>query len=150
MSPIRCEIITQERRVFDQAVEMVIAPGTEGELGILEHHVPLITALKPGELRVKLAEGEESFAVSGGFMEVQPHQVTVLATTAEHADEIDIARAEAARERAAKLLEEGPPDDIDAYRGIEAALRRSRIRLKVAAKRRAIPPRAPMLGANEE
>ena len=68
MSPIRCEIVTQERVVYDQMVDMVIAPGVEGELGILPHHAPLLTALAPGELRVKKGEGEESFAIGGGLI----------------------------------------------------------------------------------
>lgn len=143
MSSIRCEIVTQERVVYDQQVDMIIAPGSEGELGILPHHVPLLTALRAGELRTKMGEVEDVFAISGGFMEVQPDHVTVLARTAESADEIDVARAEAARERAVKLLEEGPPEP-DQYRHIEAALRRSRLRLQVAQKRR---PHRPGPGA---
>jgi F-type H+-transporting ATPase subunit epsilon len=138
MSPIRCEIVTQERVVYDEMVEMVVAPGSEGELGILPHHVPLLTALAAGDLRVKTDGAEEHFAISGGFMEVQPDKVTILASTAERADEIDIARAEAARARAERLLEEGPPVDEDQYRSIEAALRRSKVRLEVARKRRRI------------
>ena len=139
MSPIRCEIVTQERVVYDQVVDMVIAPGSEGELGILPHHVPLLTALQAGELRVKIGDGEESFAISGGFMEVQPDHVTVLAQTAEHAEAIDFARAEAARARAEELLREGPPPDPDQYASIEAALRRSQVRLKVARRRKYRP-----------
>ena len=149
MSPIRCEIVTQERVVYDQMVDMVIAPGSEGELGILPHHVPLLTALAPGELRIKIGEEEEHFAIGGGFMEVQPDQVTVLASAAERADEIDIARAEAARVRAERLLKEGPPDP-DQYRSIEAALRRSRVRLKVAPKRRRRPGPGAMMTTDEE
>jgi F-type H+-transporting ATPase subunit epsilon len=136
MSPIRCEIVTQERVVYDEMVDMVIVPGSEGELGILPHHVPLLTALAAGDLRVKVDGEVEHFAISGGFMEVQPDKVTVLASAAERADEIDIARAEAARARAEQLLKEGPPVDEDQYRSIEAALRRSSVRLDVARKRR--------------
>jgi F-type H+-transporting ATPase subunit epsilon len=150
MSPIRCEIVTQERVVYDQMVDMVIAPGVEGELGILPHHVPLLTALTNGELRVKVGEGEEAFAISGGFMEVQPDHVSVLARTAEHADEIDLARAEAARSRAEELLEEGLPPDPSQLAAIESALRRSRIRLKVARKRRRRPGPGAMMGTDDE
>lgn len=150
MSPLRCEIVTQERVVYNQDVDMVIAPGSEGELGILPHHVPLLTALAAGELRVKTAAGEESFAISGGFMEVQPDHVTVLARSAEHADEIDVSRAEQARVRAEQLLEQGIPADPDQYRNIEAALRRSSVRLKVARKQRGRPGPGPMMGTNKE
>ncbi len=150
MSPIRCEIVTQERVVFDKMVDMVIAPGVDGELGILPHHVPLLTALAPGELRVKLDEGEESFAISGGFMEVQPDHVSVLARTAEHADEIDLTRAEAARARAEELLREGPPPDVSRLTALETALRRSNVRLKVARKRRYRPGPGPMMGTDLE
>ncbi len=150
MSPIRCEIITQERVVFNQLVDMVIAPGSEGELGILPHHVPLLTALAAGELRVKTSGGEQSFAISGGFMEVQPDHITVLATAAERAEEIDVARAEAARQRAEQLLKDGPPPDKDQYAAIEAALRRSSVRLKVARKRGRRPGPGPMMDTRED
>ncbi len=149
MSPMRCEIVTQERVVFDQMVDMVVAPGSEGELGILPRHIPLLTALEAGELFVKAGEQEESFAISGGFMEVRPDQVSVLARTAEHAEEIDMARAEAARERAEQLLREGPPPDPDQYRRIEAALRRSQVRLTVVRKRRPRPGPGPMMETRE-
>ncbi|HHH41906.1 MAG TPA: F0F1 ATP synthase subunit epsilon [Chloroflexi bacterium] len=135
MATLRLEIITVERQVFAGDVEMVIAPGIEGELGILPKHAPLITALTAGELRVKMNGQEESFAIGGGFMEVLPDQVIVLADSAERADEIDIARAEAARARAERLLREGPPEGVQRA-AIEGALRRSLVRLKVARRRR--------------
>jgi F-type H+-transporting ATPase subunit epsilon len=149
MSPIRCEIVTQERVVYDQEVDMVIAPGSEGELGILPHHVPLLTALAAGELRLRVGDDESSFAIGGGCMEVLPDHVTILATAAEQADEIDIERAEAARERAERLLKEGPPPDPDQFKRIEAALRRSRVRLRVARRRRRRPGPGPMMEATE-
>jgi len=149
MSPIRCEIVTQERVVYDQEVDMVIAPGSEGELGILPHHVPLLTALAAGELRLRVGDDESSFAIGGGCMEVQPDHVTILATAAEQADEIDIERAEAARERAERLLKEVPPPDSDQFKRIEAALRRSRVRLRVARRRRRRPGPGPMMEATE-
>ena len=92
---LRLRIITPERRVYVKDVDMVIAPGVEGQLGILPHHAPLITALTYGELRVKRGGDEESFAIGGGYMEVQPDGVTVLANTAEHVEEIDLDRATA-------------------------------------------------------
>ncbi len=150
MSPLRCEIVTQERVVYDRMVDMVIAPGEEGELGILPHHVPLLTALAAGELRVRIGEEQESFAISGGFMEVQPVHVSVLAQTAEHAGEIDIARAEAARARAEKLLKEGPPPEPYQLAAIESALRRSRVRLRVARKRRHRVVPSPMISRDQE
>ncbi len=149
MSPIRCEIVTQERVVYDQEVDMVIAPGSEGELGILPHHVPLLTALAAGELRLRAGDDESSFAIGGGCMEVQPDHVTILATAAEQADEIDIERAEAAQARAERLLKEGPPPGPDQFKRIEAALRRSRVRLRVARRRKRRPGPGPMMEATE-
>ena len=132
--PIKLEIVTAERQVYSGDVDLVSAPGVMGRLGILPKHSPLLTALEAGELRFKKGDEEESFAVSGGFMEVRSNKVTVLADTAERAEEIDTARAGAARERAERLLRE-KPDGVD-LAGIEGALRRSRIRLKVARRRR--------------
>jgi F-type H+-transporting ATPase subunit epsilon len=114
---------------------MVIAPGIDGEMGILPRHAPLLTALTYGELRVKRGDDEDSFAISGGFMEVQPDQVTVLADTAERAGEIDLERAEAARRRAEESLEVVADEKVD-FAKAEAALRRSMIRIKVAEARR--------------
>ncbi len=133
--PLVLDIVTVERQVLSEEVDMVIAPGVEGELGILPRHAPLITALGEGELRIKQGEDEHTFAIGGGYLEVLDDRVTVLADSAEHAAEIDIARAEEARERAERLLAEGPTDPVD-RRVIEGALRRSKIRLKVARKRR--------------
>jgi len=135
--PLKLEIVTQERRVYSaDDVEMVIAPGAEGELGILPHHAPLITALQEGMMRVKRASGEEEvLAIHGGFMEVLPDHVTVLADTAERAEEIDLARAQEARQRAEELMKQHRDDKID-YARAEAAMRRSAVRLKVASKRR--------------
>jgi F-type H+-transporting ATPase subunit epsilon len=104
MSTIKCDIVTVERLVYSDEVDMVVAPGVLGTLGILPHHAPLITALEEGELRLKKGGEEERFAVSGGYMEVRPDRVIVMANTAERADEIDEARAEAARQRAELLL----------------------------------------------
>ena len=134
MSTIKCDIVTVERLVYSDEVDMVVAPGTMGTLGILPKHAPLITALEEGELRLKKGEEEECFAVSGGYMEVRPDRVIIMADTAEQADEIDEARAEAARQRAEQFLKEKPPDMDRAV--IEGALRRSRVRLNVARKRR--------------
>ena len=132
--PIRLDIVTMERRVLSEDVDMVIAPGSEGELGILPHHAPLLTSLTEGVLRMRRGGEEELFAIGGGIMEVLPDKVIVLADAAEQSDEIDVARAEQARQRAEALLKERAPGvDLDAAL---AALRRSQIRLKVAQQRR--------------
>jgi F-type H+-transporting ATPase subunit epsilon len=133
--PLKLDIVTVERLVYSQDVDMVIAPGIDGEMGILPRHAPLLTALTYGELRVKRGDDEDSFAISGGFMEVQPDQVTVLADTAERAGEIDLERAEAARRRAEESLEVVADEKVD-FAKAEAALRRSMIRIKVAEARR--------------
>ncbi len=135
MASIRLDIVTAERAVYSEDVEMVIAPGVEGQLGILPHHTPLMTMLEPGELIVRKGAEEFSLAVSGGFLEVRPDRVIVLADSAERAEEIDIARAEEAKRRAEQQLAERYIPGVDAAR-VEAALRRSLIRLKVAARRR--------------
>jgi F-type H+-transporting ATPase subunit epsilon len=132
--PIRLDIVTAERMVFSEDVDLVVAPGVEGELGILPHHTPLMTMLQPGELRVKKGGEEVSLAVSGGFLEVRPDRVIVLADAAERADEIDLARAEEAKRRAQERLSQHAPD-IDAARA-DAALRRSLARISVARRRR--------------
>jgi F-type H+-transporting ATPase subunit epsilon len=105
-------------------------------MGILPHHAPLLTTLKPGVLKVRTGTHEEVFAISGGVMEVQPALVTVLADAAERADEIDISRAEEARQRAEASLAAGVPANSEAYLAAEAALRRSNLRLQVARRRR--------------
>jgi F-type H+-transporting ATPase subunit epsilon len=133
--PLKLDIVTVERLVYSEDVDMVIAPGIDGELGILPRHAPLLTALTYGELRVKRGNEEDSLAISGGFMEVQPDRVTVLADTAERAEEIDLERAEAARRRAEERLKALADDKVDFARA-EAALRRSLIRMKVAETRR--------------
>jgi len=136
--PIKLDIVTAERVVFSDDVDVVVAPGVEGQLGILPHHAPLMTMLQPGELRVRKRGEEFSLAVSGGFLEVRPDRVIVLADTAERAEEIDIARAEEAKRRAQEELSRRPAE-VDAARA-EAALRRSLIRLKVSERRRKRKP----------
>lgn len=132
---IRCEIVTQERIVYADDVDMVVAPGTDGVLGILPHHSPLLTTLQYGELLVRKGGHEQAFAIGGGILEVTPTKVTVLADAAEQADEIDVARAQAARERAEELLAQGLPPGSDRFVELENALKRSNIRLKVGQKR---------------
>jgi len=138
MATTRLDIVTAERVVFSEDVDVVVAPGVEGQLGILPHHAPLMTMLMPGELRVRKG-GEEFFlAISGGFLEVRPDRIIVLADAAERAEEIDIARAEEAKRRAEELLKTRPPE-LDEAR-TEAALRRSLARLRVVERRRKRKP----------
>ncbi|MBM3117971.1 MAG: F0F1 ATP synthase subunit epsilon [Chloroflexi bacterium] len=137
MATLRLEIITAERQVFADDVNAVVAPGIEGELGILPHHAPLMTMLKPGELLIR-KDGEETYlAVTGGFLEVRPDKVIILADACERAEEIDITRAEEAKRRAEERLKTHPPG-VDVGQA-EAALRRALIRLKVAEHRRRKP-----------
>ena len=141
---IRCEIASQDRLVYEGDADIVILPGTSGEMGILPNHAPLLTTLNLGVVKVRKGDQEEIFTVTGGLAEVQPDIVTILADAGEHIDEIDIARAEAARERARELLEETPPtEDIDRYLAIEAALRRSNLRLEAARRYRSGRSRLP-------
>ena len=134
MVTTRLEIVTAEGVVFSDDVEVVVALGIEGQLGILPHHAPLMTMLLPGELWVRKGGEEFSLAISGGFLEVRPDRVIVLADAAERAEEIDIARAEEAKRRAEERLTH-PTEEVDLARA-EAALRRSLARLKVVARRR--------------
>jgi F-type H+-transporting ATPase subunit epsilon len=127
--PIRCEIVSQDRQVFQGDADMVVVPGVEGEMGILPNHSPLLSTLQIGILKVRQGDAEEIFTISGGIVEIQPDIITVLADTAENVKEIDIARAEASRKRAVELLDGGPPRDTDEYLMLEAALRRSNLRL---------------------
>jgi len=129
MPGIKLDIVTAEKEVYSEEVDMVIAPGVEGQLGILPHHTPLMTILRPGELRIKKGEEEVSLVISGGFLEVRPDRVIVLADAAERVEEIDITRAEEARRRARERLVE-KPEGFDAAR-TEAALLRSLVRLRV-------------------
>lgn len=127
--PIRCEIVSQDRMVFQGDVDIVVLPGTDGEMGILPHHAPLLTTLQYGYIKVRVKDQEEVFTVAGGVAEVQPNIVTVLADAAENVAEIDIKRAESARKRAEEALKTVHVDEIDRYLALEAALRRSNLRL---------------------
>ncbi len=132
--PLKLEIVTVERVVFSGDVDIVTAPGLDGELGILPHHTPLMTSLAPGEL-VARKDGEEyCLAISGGFLEVRPDRVIVLADSAERAEEIDIARAEDAKKRAEAVLTH-PSSEVDAARA-QAALRRAIARIEVANRKK--------------
>jgi len=134
MATLRLEIVTAERTVFADDVSEVVAWGVEGQLGILPHHAPLMTMLQPGDLLIKKDDEEHYLAISGGFLEVRPDKVIILADACERAEEIDVERAEAARHRAEEILKTRPPE-IDTA-AAEDALRRSLARIKVAERRR--------------
>ena len=138
--PIHLDIVTPERLVYSDEVDEVVAPGSQGELGILPHHAPLLTTLGLGELRIRKGGTEESFAIIGGFLQVRPDRVVVMAETADMAAEIDLERAEEARREAEKALEAGfvEPADLAIAR---AALQHALLRIRVAERRRREGPR---------
>jgi F-type H+-transporting ATPase subunit epsilon len=138
MAKLRFELVTPQRIVYaDDDVDIVIVPGADGELGILPNHAPLLAALGIGELRVRKGTQEESLAVHGGYLEVLANKAIVMASVAERAAEIDVARAEEARTRAERRLTDRTPD-LDMAR-LQAAMRRSQVRLKVARRKRRLP-----------
>jgi F-type H+-transporting ATPase subunit epsilon len=127
--PIRCEIVSQDRLVYEGDADMVVLPGEAGEMGILPNHAPLLSTLQFGILTVKNQGQEEVFTIAGGIVEIQPDIITVLADAAENVKEIDVARAEAARRKAEESLKTKIPTHTDDYMVLEAALRRSNLRL---------------------
>ena len=127
---LHVEVVTAERELYNGEADVVSAPGSEGRLGILPRHAALLTTLIPGELSIKLGGAEEPLFVSGGFLEVSDNSVTVLADTAEHAEEIDQARAEAARRRAQESLEQTASNVERAE--LTGALERAMSRIRVA------------------
>ena len=135
---IRCEIVSQDRTVFQGDVDIVVLPGVAGEMGILPHHAPVLTLLKYGVIKIRKQGKEELFAVAGGMAEVQPEIVTVLADAAENIEEIDITRAQAAKKRAEDALAKLKPEDHDGSLTMEAALRRSNLRLDVVRRYRSV------------
>jgi F-type H+-transporting ATPase subunit epsilon len=138
---IRCEIVSQDRTVFSGDVDTVVLPGAAGEMGILPRHAPVLTTLKYGIVKIRKGGREELFTVAGGVAEVQPDIVTILADAAENVEEIDVSRAEAARKRAEEALTKGIPEGTDAYLAMEAALRKSHLRLDAARRYRRGGPR---------
>ena len=141
MAPMRLEIITAERVVYSDDVDVLIAPGVEGELGILPHHAPLMTIIAPGEITVR-KDGEDTYlAVSGGFLEVMANHVTILADAAERSDEIDEARVQEAVRRAEERIRMRASDS-DLERAV-SALQRSQARLRVVQRRRTRPSAPP-------
>lgn len=133
--PLRLEIVTPERQAFEGDVDSVVCPGIEGELGVLPHHAPLLTTLGIGELRIRRGGEEEYFAIAGGFLQVRPDKVVVMAETADMASEIDVQRAEEARREAERALQEGFHEPADLARA-RAALQQALLRIQVAERRR--------------
>jgi len=146
--PIRCEIVSQDRMVYEGEADVVIIPGEGGQMGILPNHAPLLSTLRFGILTVRYQGEDEHFTVAGGVVEVQPDIITILADAAENVMEIDVSRAEAAKHRAEDMLKEGPPPDTDSYLAMEAALRRSNLRLE-AARRYRLRSQAPSMPGME-
>lgn len=138
--PIHLEIVTPEKRAYDDVVDSVVLPGSEGELGILPHHAPLLSMLGAGELRIRKGGAEESFAIVGGFVQVRPDRIVVMAETADLAAEIDLEKAEEARREAERALEAGfvEPADIEQAR---AALQAALVRIRIAERRHREGPR---------
>jgi F-type H+-transporting ATPase subunit epsilon len=138
--PLHLEIVTPERQAYEDEVDSVVCPGIEGELGILPHHAPLLTTLGVGELRIRKGDQEEFFAIAGGFLQVRPDRVVVMAETADMASEIDLASVEEARREAERALAEGFEEPADLARA-RAALQRALLRIRVAERRRREGPR---------
>lgn len=135
--PLTLEIVTAERVVYSEEVDVLVAPGVVGELGVLPSHAPLLTIMQPGEIRVDKGEEQTYIAVSGGFLEVIGNKATILADTAERAEEIDEARAEEAVKRAEERIASAG-SALDLERAL-ASVRRSQARLKVARRRTRAP-----------
>jgi len=138
--PLHLEIVTPERLAYSDDVDSVQLPGSEGELGILPHHAPLLATLGAGELRIRKGGAEESFAVFGGFVQVRPDKVVVMAETADLAAEIDIERAREARREAERALESGYHEGSD-LAAARAALQQALLRIRVAERRHREGPR---------
>jgi F-type H+-transporting ATPase subunit epsilon len=138
--PIQLEIVTPERLAYAEEVDSVVLPGTEGELVVLPHHAPLVSTLGIGELRIRKGGVEESFAIVGGFLQVLPDKVVVMAETADMASEIDLDKAQQARAEAERALESGFHEAAD-LSAARAALQQALLRIRVAERRHREGPR---------
>ncbi len=138
--PLQLEIVTPERLAYSDTVDSVQLPGSEGELGILPHHAPLVSTLGVGELRIRKDGVEESFAIVGGFVQVRPDKVVVMAETADMASEIDLEKAQEARREAERALETGYSEGAD-LSAARAALQQALLRIRVAERRHREGPR---------
>jgi F-type H+-transporting ATPase subunit epsilon len=140
--PLQLEIVTPERLAYSDVVDAVVLPGSEGELGVLPHHAPLVAMLGVGELRIRKGGVEESFAIVGGFLQVRPDKVVVMAETADLASEIDLERAHEARREAERALETGYHEGAD-LAAARASLQQALLRIRVAERRRREGTRRP-------
>jgi F-type H+-transporting ATPase subunit epsilon len=131
--PIHVEIVTQERKVFEEReADIVIVPGSEGEMGVLPHHAPVLTTMGYGELVIRKGNKEERFVIYGGVVDIRPDKVVVLPYLAESSFALDEEKIEAARTRAAKMMAEGVPEAENRTAALE--LRRAELALKVKNK----------------
>jgi F-type H+-transporting ATPase subunit epsilon len=138
--PLQLEIVTPERQAWSGEVDAVFCPGIEGELGVLPHHAPLLSTLGVGELRIRKGAVEEYFAIAGGFVQVRPDKVVVMAELADLASEIDLEAAEEARSEAQRAIQQGFEEPADLARA-RAAMERALLRIRVAERRRREGPR---------
>jgi F-type H+-transporting ATPase subunit epsilon len=138
--PLQLQIVTPERQVYSDTVDSVQLPGSEGELGVLPHHAPLVSTLGVGELRFRKDGTEESFAIVGGFLQVRPDRVVVLAETADLASDIDLEKAQEARREAERALESGFHEGAD-LSAARAQLQQALLRIRVAERRYREGPR---------
>jgi F-type H+-transporting ATPase subunit epsilon len=139
--PLHLEIVTPERLAYEDDVDSVQLPGVEGELGILPHHAPLVSMLGVGELRIRKGGAEESFAIAGGFLQVRPDRVVVMAETADLASEIDLEKAQDARREAERALEGAAATDTADLSAARAQLQTALLRIRVAERRHREGPR---------
>ena len=139
--PLLLEIVTPERLAYSDTVDAVNLPGVEGELGVLPHHAPLVSMLGVGELRIRKGGAEESFAIVGGFLQVRPDKVVVMAETADMASEIDLEKAQEAKRAAEQALEGGARTDAVDLSAARAALQHALLRIRVAERRHREGPR---------
>ncbi len=132
--PLQLEIVTPERLAYSDTVDSVVLPGAEGEMGILPHHAPLLATLGVGELRIRKGGEEEFFAIAGGFVQVRPDKVVVMAETADMASEIDVEKAQEARREAERALESGYTEGADLSLA-RAQLQQALLRIRLAERR---------------
>jgi F-type H+-transporting ATPase subunit epsilon len=139
--PLLLEIVTPERLAYSDTVDSVVLPGSEGELGVLPHHAPLVAMLGVGELRIRKGGAEESFAIVGGFLQVRPDRVVVMAETADLASEIDLEKAHEAMREAERAIEGVAPSDSVDLAAARASLQQALLRIRVAERRHREGPR---------
>jgi len=139
--PLHLEIVTPERLAYSDDVDIVLVPGIEGELGILPHHTPMVSLLGYGELKIRKGGDEETFAIVGGFLQVRPDKVVVMAETASMASEIDLEKAEEARREAQRALESGFHEGAD-LSAARAAMQQALLHIRVAERHRREGPRS--------